>query len=268
MHGLPPQPGVLRFAHEVVFVREEQQAGIHPVHLQGGKQLQSLGIGHPVIMLAVNHQHGRAEFGGVIGRIPFLVETAFLPGLSVEFPHREPQLLGCTEHAHLLVNPVVRHQHLEEVVIVMPGDPVDHESAVRSPGSTHPLTVDKIEIANRPAGSGHHILKRRAAPVLAHRIAEVLTVAPAAVEVHHDHHITGCGKQFGVPAIVEIVGKCPLRAAVNQVHQGIFLSRIEFRRFNHQQMHRIAVCAGEPVILHRIHLQLRQPFAVGKGQLG
>ena len=89
----------------MAFVREIQHFRRHLESLQRCEQIEALRSIDPVIVLAVNYQRGRFEFGGEEMRRPFRVQFPIFPGRTFKLPFGEPEFFRravggfCVEHA-------------------------------------------------------------------------------------------------------------------------------------------------------------------------
>src|SRR5207244_6354570 len=72
-------------------------------------------------------------------------------------------------------------------------------------------------------------------------------------------------EQFRVPAIRPGISPRPLRPAMNQKFQWIFLIRIESRRLDHESLHLLVIRAFEGERLQLLHVDLRQQRVVHVG---
>ena len=134
---------------------------------------------------------------------PLAVVLGLLPRRPAELPLGEPELLGRPVLARQVEDAGVADQCLEAVGV--PGDPVDHEPAVRAAAGRHPRLVQErigLEGVIQPL---HEVVVHPAGPVLADLVGELLPVAGRAPRVDRHDGVSRRGEHLVVPAVVPLV---------------------------------------------------------------
>ena len=221
-----------------------------------GEGLVPFGEIHAVVELRVHHQERRLPVLHEVERRPLLPLVAVLVRRAAELPVGEPELLGGAAHAHRVEHPVVRDQALEPIGVA--GGPVDHVAAVARARGAHAGRVH-VRQARDHIEALHEVLVGPVSPVLRHGVGERLAEARRAVAVHHHHHVAAGGEHLVIPARAPVVGPRGLGAAVEQVHHGVLLRRVETRRSEQPSEHRVAARAREAERLQRPHVERRHP---------
>ena len=91
----------------------------------------------------------------------------------------------------------------------------------------------------------HQVLVDPAGPVLADLVGELLAVAGRAAGIDRDDGIPRRGEHLVVPAVVPLVVPGPLRSAVDQEDDRVFLARLESRRAEQPAVDLVAVGPGK-----------------------
>ena len=158
----------------------------------------------------------------VDGRAGGLVEVDLraFPGRAAELPLGEPEFLGRAVHAGQVEDARVADQGFEAVGVA--GDPVDHEPAVRPAGRRHPIDPG-TDRSSRRGRALVEVFVDPAGPVAADLVGELLAVAGRAPRVDRHDGVAWRGEQSVVPAVMPLVVPGPLRAAVDQEDDRVFL---------------------------------------------
>ncbi len=226
-------------------------------------QHQPLGVGYPVVHLAVQDQGRGVEiFGEAAGRL--LVDAGRIP----------PRLGAVAEAAAVghvggelgvqVVDPGVVDDGGEAVGMAeQPGDQIP---AVGAAGRRHPFFVD-VAAGGENVDGAHHVVERLVAMPADDRVGEGLAEAGRAVEVGLRHDVALGGEKLGVPAVVEVFERSAVRPAVQHHHQRPFLLGIEARREVHPHLHRVAAGAFVNDRLDLAGGDRREPLFIVEGQL-
>ena len=141
--------------------------------------------------------------------------------------------------------------------VPLPGDQIDHIAAVGGAERAGAVAVDE---GVRGQGGGPallQVLQRPVAPVVVDGVGEGLAVAGRAVEIDHDHGVSGRGVDLRVPAIGPALGPGRLGPAVDQIDGRIGPALDIADRLEHPALHELVVPAREV-----------ETFGVGQVQRG
>ena len=162
--------------------------------------------------------------------------------------------------------PGVADQGLEAIAVS--GDPVDHEAAIRAAAGRYPRAVQERVLRQHVVEPFVQVFIDPAGPVLADLVGELLAVAGRAPRVDRDHRIARRGEHLVVPAIVPLVVPGPLRSAVDQEDDRVFLARVESRRMEQPAVNLVAVGSRKREAFELGQVELRDQRGVVVGELG
>ena len=129
--------------------------------------------------------------------------------------------------------------------VPLPGDQIDHVSAVGGAERAGPVAVDEAVRGQRRRPALLQVFQRPVAPVVVDGVGERLSVAGRTVEIDHHHCVSGRGVDLRVPAIGPALGPGRLGPAVDQIDGRIGPALDIADGFEHPAAHVLAVPAGE-----------------------
>ena len=144
-------------------------------------------------------------------------------------------------------------------------DPVDHVAAVGSARRRNPGRIHEPQ-SRGVLHSGHDVDVDPATPVLRDLVHEPLAEPRGAPRVEQHGDVARCGEHLRIPARVEVVAPCALRAAVDQHHERVPLSPLVLWRPHQHAPHRVAVRPHPADLLRGVHLHLLQQLIVERGE--
>ena len=227
---LPPETGVLGSEDEVSLIGEVEEFGWNVLSLERGEHLETLFHGHPEILFAVNDEGRRDEVLDVAKGCPSVVVLGVVVGRSVELPLGEPEFFGGPVKGNRVGDAGVGDETFETIGVA--GYPVYHVTPERSARGRYLFGMNEGIFLEDVVQSLDDIAVRAAAPLFGDGIAEFLTVPLGTAEVDHGDDVSAGGKHLGIPPVVELIFPGSLGSSVDEQDDGVFLRRVEERRFH------------------------------------
>ena len=194
-----PHERILPLQHEMVLVREVQEARVDPPRLADVVAGQPLGDGASVVAVAVDDQHGCVPPIGMLRRVVAVPRGRVVPQLHAHVVVEEGAVVRA-QHAVEAEDAVVADDRFEFLRERLPGDPVHHVPAVTRPQRDGASGVDEFHRLGDVLVTSDDVVVGTTAPVPYDGVHKCLAEPRRACGVWRDDDVALLGEDGRVPA--------------------------------------------------------------------